>query len=92
MFIYGGYVIPRNTLLNDVPWFGWFSYVNPVAFGFEALQTNEFYGLEMTCSEAELVPNGPDAVEGYQGCSLPGSEPGSTTVEGSTYLETSFQL
>ncbi|KAH8674955.1 ABC-2 type transporter [Ilyonectria robusta] len=92
MFIFTGYVIPRSTLLSDVPWFGWFTYINPVSYGFEALQTNEFNGLEMSCSEGNLVPRGPDAQTGYQGCSLPGAAAGSTQVDGLSYLKVSFNF
>ncbi|KAH7175291.1 ABC-2 type transporter [Dactylonectria macrodidyma] len=92
MFIFTGYVIPRSVLLSDVPWFGWFTYINPVSYGFEALQTNEFNGLQMACSEANLVPHGPGAETGYQGCSLPGAEAGSTQVDGLSYLEVSFNF
>ncbi|KAK7431315.1 ATP-binding cassette transporter snq2 [Neonectria magnoliae] len=90
MFIFTGYVIPRNTLLSDVPWFGWFTYINPVAFGFESLQLNEFNGLEMACSESNLVPRGPGVERNHQGCSLPGAGTGSTQVDGLSYLDISF--
>ncbi|EEY22415.1 ABC transporter CDR4 [Verticillium alfalfae VaMs.102] len=72
MFILTGYVIPRSTLMSDSPWFGWFSYVNPVAYGYEALLGNEFGGRELRCSESNLVPRGPGADADYQGCTLPG--------------------
>jgi ATP-binding cassette subfamily G (WHITE) protein 2 (SNQ2) len=92
MLIFTGYVIPRNTLLSDVPWFGWFTHINPVAYGFEALQINEFNDLKMACSEANLVPRGLGVESRYQGCSLPGAEVGSTQVDGLSYLEVSFNL
>ncbi|GKT83718.1 ABC drug exporter [Colletotrichum tofieldiae] len=91
MFIMTGYVIPKPALLSDAIWFGWIYYINPVAYGFEALQTNEFFGRQMQCSESQLVPRGPGADPSYQGCSLPGSTLGSTTVSGPAYLEASFQ-
>ncbi|OBR15190.1 ABC-2 type transporter [Colletotrichum higginsianum IMI 349063] len=91
MFILTGYVIPKPALLNDSIWFGWIYFINPVAYGFEALQTNEFFGRQMQCSESQLVPRGPGSDPNYQGCSLPGSTLGSTTVSGPDYLEASFQ-
>ncbi|KAK2007669.1 ABC-2 type transporter [Colletotrichum eremochloae] len=91
MFILAGYVIPKPALLNDSIWFGWIYYINPVAYGFEALQTNEFFAREMQCSESQLVPRGPGTDPSYQGCSLPGSTLGSTTVSGPAYLEASYQ-
>ncbi|KAM0597881.1 hypothetical protein D7B24_008628 [Verticillium nonalfalfae] len=92
MFILTGYVIPRSTLMSDSPWFGWFSYVNPVAYGYEALLGNEFGGRELRCSESNLVPRGPGADADYQGCTLPGSTFGSSTVSGEAYLQTSFDF
>lgn len=92
MFVLMGYVIPRSTLMRDSPWFGWFAYVNPIAYGYEALLGNEFGGRQLRCSEGDLVPRGPDADADYQGCSLPGSTLGSPTVDGDSYLETSFDF
>ncbi|KAK0375142.1 ABC-2 type transporter [Colletotrichum limetticola] len=91
MFIMTGYVIPKPNLLSDAIWFGWIYYINPVAYGFEALQANEFFGREMQCSESQLVPRGPGSDPTYQGCSLPGSTMGSTIVSGPDYLQASFQ-
>ncbi|KAJ5016581.1 Brefeldin A resistance protein [Colletotrichum sp. SAR 10_99] len=91
MFIFTGYVIPKPALLNDAIWFGWIYYINPVAYGFEALQTNEFFGRELQCSESQLVPRGPGSDPNYQGCSLPGSTLGSTTVSGPAYMQASFE-
>lgn len=91
MFIMTGYVIPKPNLLSDAIWFGWIYYINPVAYGFEALQANEFFGREMQCSESQLVPRGPGSDPNYQGCSLPGSTMGSTIVSGPDYLQASFQ-
>ncbi|TDZ36627.1 Brefeldin A resistance protein [Colletotrichum spinosum] len=90
MFILTGYVIPKPALLRDSIWFGWIYYVNPVAYGFEALQANEFFGREMACSESQLVPRGPGSDPNYQGCSLPGSTLGSKFVSGPAYLQASF--
>lgn len=91
MFIFTGYVIPKPALLNDAIWFGWIYYINPVAYGFEALQTNEFFGRELQCSESQLVPRGPGSDPNYQGCSLPGSTLGSTVVSGPAYMQASFE-
>ncbi|OLN88285.1 ABC transporter G family member 19 [Colletotrichum chlorophyti] len=90
MFILTGYVIPKPALLRDAIWFGWIYYINPVAYGFEALQTNEFYGRQLQCSESQLVPRGPGSDPNYQGCSLPGSRLGSTVVSGPDYLQASY--
>lgn len=90
MIIYVGYVIPKQTLLNAVIWFGWIFYVNPVSYSYEAVLTNEFSGRVMQCSPEQLVPSGPGVSPQYQTCALPGSRPGSTTVTGEAYYSTSF--
>ncbi|KAF6819474.1 ABC drug exporter [Colletotrichum plurivorum] len=92
MFIFLGYVIPKPALLSDAIWFGWIYYINPVAYGYEALLTNEFSGRKMQCSDAQLVPRGPGSDPNYQGCSLPGSTPGSDVVDGLDYLSASFDF
>jgi len=51
--IYTGYIIPRPEMH---PWFKWISWINPVAYAFEALFVNELHGQEFMCSQ--LVPSG----------------------------------
>ncbi|KAJ9311399.1 hypothetical protein DTO271D3_8376 [Paecilomyces variotii] len=92
LIIFIGYVIPKQTLIADSIWFGWLFYINPIAYSYEAVLTNEFWNREMPCSPSMLVPQGPGVDPRYQGCSLPGSQLGSTTVSGRNYLETSFQF
>jgi len=46
---------------------------------------NEFHNLELTCVAPQLVP--PYGSPANQGCTLPGSTPGSTTVNGEAYLQ-----
>ncbi|PGH03251.1 hypothetical protein AJ80_08717 [Polytolypa hystricis UAMH7299] len=91
LVFYVGYAIPKQALLNKAPWFGWLYYVNPISYAYEAVMANEFSDREMECSPAQLVPRGPDIDPRYQGCALPGSELGSTSVPGARYLETTFQ-
>ncbi|KIW65995.1 hypothetical protein PV04_08207 [Phialophora macrospora] len=90
LILYVGYTIPKTTLTGDVIWFGWLYYVNPVSYAYEAVLTNEFHGRVMNCSPSNLVPRGPDAVPGYQGCSLVGATVGNTQVGGDAYFEKSF--
>lgn len=90
MIIYVGYVIPKQTLLHDRIWFGWLFWINPVAYSYEAVLTNEFSGRVMNCSPSQLVPAGPGLDPAYQSCALTGSSPGSTTVSGQAYYSTSF--
>jgi ATP-binding cassette subfamily G (WHITE) protein 2 (SNQ2) len=90
LIIYTGYVIPKPQLLGQYIWFGWLYYVNPVAYSFEAVLTNEFADRTMQCSPEQLVPQGPGIDPAYQGCSLTGAPPNSNRVPGSDYLQTSF--
>jgi ATP-binding cassette, subfamily G (WHITE), member 2, SNQ2 len=90
LVIFVGYTIPKLTLTSDVIWFGWLYYINPVAYSYEAVLTNEFHGRQVECAPSNLVPRGAGTQEGYQGCSLAGATVGSTTVSGDSYFQTSF--
>ncbi|GAD91436.1 ABC drug exporter AtrF [Paecilomyces variotii No. 5] len=92
LIIFVGYVIPKQTLISDSIWFGWIYYINPISYSYEAVLANEFSNREMECAPSMLVPQGPGVDPRYQGCSLPGSQLGSTRVSGKDYLETSFQF
>ncbi len=43
MVIFTGFVIPVDYMLG---WCRWINYLDPVAYGFEALMINEFHGRE----------------------------------------------
>jgi ATP-binding cassette subfamily G (WHITE) protein 2 (PDR) len=45
--IYTGYTIPRSYMH---PWFKWLSWINPLAYAFEALMVNEFHGVNFLCA------------------------------------------
>jgi ATP-binding cassette subfamily G (WHITE) protein 2 (SNQ2) len=90
LIIYTGYVIPKTQLLSDYIWFGWIYYINPVAYSFEAVLTNEFSDRTMQCAPSQRVPQGPGVDPAYQGCSLTGARPNSNTVSGADYLQVSF--
>lgn len=92
LIIFAGYVIPKQNLVHQVPWFGtWLYYTNPISYAFEAVLSNEFSGRTMACSPSDLVPQGPDVDPRYQGCSLTGAKLGSTAVTGSDYIQASFE-
>ncbi|KAI1076620.1 ABC-2 type transporter-domain-containing protein [Whalleya microplaca] len=90
LLIYTGYVIPKTQLLSDYIWFGWLYWVNPVSYSFEAVLTNEFNDRVMDCAPAQLVPQGPNVLPEYQGCSLSGSRVNSRVIAGSDYLRSTF--
>ena len=64
--------------------------MNPIAYAFEAVMTNEFSNRNMTCDDSMLVPQGPGVDPAYRSCILPGSQINSNVVSGAAYLETSF--
>ncbi|KAI0204830.1 ABC-2 type transporter-domain-containing protein [Astrocystis sublimbata] len=90
LIIYTGYVIPKTQLLSEKIWFGWLYWVNPLAYSFEAVITNEFSGRVMQCAPDQLIPQGPGAQEGFQGCALAGAAVNSAEVVGDSYLQTQF--
>lgn len=86
MVIFTGFVIPVDYMLG---WCRWINYIDPVAYGFEALMINEFQGREFEC--VSFVPN--SLVPGYenvtlanQACTTVGSRPGSNVVRGEDYF------
>ncbi|KAI9890210.1 MAG: hypothetical protein M1814_004372 [Vezdaea aestivalis] len=90
LVVYTGYVIPKTQLVNQKIWFGWLYYLNPIAYAFEAVMANEFDNRDMPCSPLQLVPSGPGIDPAYQGCAIAGASIGQTSVQGSTYISTSF--
>lgn len=82
-----GYLIPTWKMH---PWFKWLIWINPVQYSFEALIANEFHNMEIKCVPPYIVPDGPDAVAGHQGCTIAGSTPDELVVQGSRYIEAGF--
>ena len=90
LIVFTGYVIPKPTLLSQKIWFGWFYYINPIAYAFEGVLSNEFGGTTMPCAENQLVPQGPGVEPQYQGCAISGSQIGNPNVSGDDYLGSQF--
>jgi len=85
LLTYTGYSLPVRTMH---PWLKWVYYINPFAYAFKGLFSNEMRDLVFDCSESGYVPAG-NAIYSdplYRVCALPGSVPGATTVLGDTYL------
>ncbi len=87
LIVYTGYVIAKPQLLGQKIWFGWLYYVNPVAYSFEAVLTNEFAGRVMECAPSQLVPQDPGVQPEYQGCAQSGARVGSTSVTGNSICQ-----
>ncbi|KAL8871620.1 MAG: hypothetical protein Q9174_002588, partial [Haloplaca sp. 1 TL-2023] len=90
LIIYTGYVIAKPQLLQQKIWFGWLYYINPIAYSFEGVVTNEFAGRVMECAPSQLVPQGPGIERQYQGCAFSGAQLGSNIVTGERYLGSTF--
>ncbi|KAK9454038.1 ABC-2 type transporter-domain-containing protein [Dipodascopsis uninucleata] len=91
VFIYGGYLIPRPSMH---PWFKWLSWLNPIAYSFESLISNEFHGRDMDCSTV-LVPQGPEYENvslDYKVCAYTGSRPASSYILGDNYIYDNFKF
>ncbi|KAL3448186.1 ABC-2 type transporter-domain-containing protein [Aspergillus insuetus] len=85
LIMYTGYMIRKPEMH---PWFVWIYWIDPLAYGFDALLSNEFHGKTIPCVYTNLVPSGP----GYenattQSCTgVGGSVPGRNYVLGDDYL------
>lgn len=85
-FVYMGYMIPKPDMH---PWLSWIFWINPMAYGFEALLGNEFHGREIPCVGPYIIPNGPGYMEGEggQACAgVAGARPGAASLTGDEYL------
>lgn len=85
-FIYMGYMVAKPLMH---PWFVWIFWIDPMAYTFEALMSNEFHNTVMPCVGPNIIPNGPGygAGVGGQSCvGVSGAAPGDTSVLGDSYL------
>ncbi|KAK0388122.1 hypothetical protein NLU13_4366 [Sarocladium strictum] len=87
LVVYTGYLIPPSSMH---PWFSWLRWINWLQYTFEGIVANEFAGMTLDCQGPFLVPQGPGVQPQYQSCTLAGSEPGSTVVDGSSYINQAF--
>ena len=91
IIIYTGFALPVPNMLG---WSRWINYLDPAAYGFESLMINEFAGRNFTCSPTAFVPSGPSyanisSLERV--CSAVGAVAGSSVVDGTAFLESSYQ-
>lgn len=70
------------------PWFSWIYWLNPLAYGFDALLSNEFHAKVLDCVNVNLVPSGPGYTDlAFASCAgVGGAIQGETTVNGDNYL------
>ncbi|KAI5289023.1 hypothetical protein KEM55_008922, partial [Ascosphaera atra] len=72
-------------------WSRWINYLDPVAYGFEAIMVNEFHNRNFACGQ--YVPSG-SGFDQYplsnKVCSGNGAQPGENFINGDVYLDTSY--
>ncbi|KAJ4865463.1 ABC-2 type transporter domain-containing protein [Trichoderma breve] len=91
MVIFTGFVIPVDYMLG---WCRWINYLDPVAYGFEALMINEFHGREFECNSfvpSSLIPGYENVTSTHQACTAVGSVPGQALVNGDAYINSQYK-
>ncbi|KAF9180169.1 hypothetical protein BGZ51_006283 [Haplosporangium sp. Z 767] len=79
-------------IVLDIPVVIVHNLLNPLAYAFKALMSNEMSGLKFSCDVPYLIPNGPGYTNiANQVCTLAGSRPGERYVDGSDYLYSAFR-
>lgn len=89
--IYTGFALPVPNMRG---WARWMNYVDPVAYGFEALMINEFAGQNYTCLPTSFIPQGApyaNVSPTQRVCSAVGAVAGSNVVQGTAYIQSSYQ-
>ncbi|KAI1827147.1 ABC multidrug transporter [Xylaria intraflava] len=86
LIMYTGYMVPKPTIH---PWFIWIYWINPLAYGYEAILSNEFHGQVIPCVDNNLVPNGPGYNNSdFQACAgIRGAPIGASFITGDQYLQ-----
>ncbi|KAJ5988667.1 ABC multidrug transporter atrF [Penicillium waksmanii] len=85
LIMYTGYMIQKPQMH---PWLGWIFWIDPLAYGFEALLSNEFHKKIIPCVGNNLIPMGPGYEDStYAACAgVGGAQVGATVVTGEEYL------
>ena len=86
LVIYTGFALPTPSMHR---WSRWINYIDPVAYVFESLLTNEFDGRTFECST--YIPSYPDANLENQVCSAVSAIPGYDYINGTDYIYQSFK-
>ncbi|KAK9700769.1 ATP-binding cassette transporter snq2 [Basidiobolus ranarum] len=89
LLCYAGYLIPYPEMH---PWLMWIFWINPMAYGFKALLTNEMRDLQFSCDGENAIPFGPSYTNPqYRSCTIAGSQPGQLSVLGDDYLRATYR-
>lgn len=85
LLVFTGFVVPVDYML---PWCRWINYLNPVAYGYEAIMVNEYHGRNFTCSSyipTYGTPGSPNVA-----CDAVGAVPGQSFVNGDAYINSAY--
>ena len=84
--IYTGFTLPRPY---EHPWLSWVSWINPIAYAFEAILVNEVHNRRFPCDK--FVP----AIRFQKGesfiCGTAGAVAGELDVSGDAWIETTYE-
>jgi ABC-type multidrug transport system permease subunit/ABC-type multidrug transport system ATPase subunit len=86
LIMYTGYMIQKPYMH---PWFVWIFWIDPLAYAFNALLSNEFHDKIIPCVGNNLVPSGPGYEnDDHQACAgVGGAVVGQSFVYGDDYLK-----
>jgi ATP-binding cassette subfamily G (WHITE) protein 2 (PDR) len=87
--LYTGFVIPPPDLRS---WFGWFRWINPVAYTYESVMINEFGERMFDCTQ--MIPDGgkySNLDPQYKLCSEIGRLNTTSQVDGTAYLQQKYE-
>ncbi|KAG5354990.1 Multidrug resistance protein [Yarrowia sp. B02] len=88
LIIYTGFTLPISYMRG---WARWINYIDPIAYGFEAVMVNEFRNRDFPCAVFVPQQSTYDVLGSpYQGCMAVGAEVGQRYVRGDRYLEVAF--
>lgn len=74
-------------------WFRWISWLNPATYAFEAIMAKEMGDLALDCVDPQLIPFGPSYDDAqYRSCTVRGSVPGSSIIDGETYMNAQYSV
>ncbi|KAK1147143.1 ATP-binding cassette transporter snq2 [Aspergillus melleus] len=81
--LYSGYAPPVPTMHR---WGSWIRRITPTPYAMEALIGNEFYNIELHCTDSQLIPSGPGYNDiRHQACLMQGAHHASRFVDGAVY-------
>jgi ATP-binding cassette subfamily G (WHITE) protein 2 (SNQ2) len=82
LILFSGFLISPNSMR---PYFGWLRWINPMFYAYENLFVNELVGLNIDCTDGNLVPAPTGANIANQICAVAGAVPGQSYVTGANY-------